>query len=102
MRIYKRVRDLREDHDKTQKKIAELLHMQLTVSDVMGAENVSFLFGQLYSLPNITRLPLIILLVVPTIEKSRHIVSAFCFCKEFFTFSLFVQSSAERSPLSSS
>jgi transcriptional regulator with XRE-family HTH domain len=31
MRIYKRVRDLREDHDKTQKEIAELLHMQLTV-----------------------------------------------------------------------
>ena len=31
MGIYKRVRDLREDNDKTQKEIAELLNMQLTV-----------------------------------------------------------------------
>ena len=31
MSIYKRVRDLREDHDKTQKEIASLLNMQLTV-----------------------------------------------------------------------
>ena len=31
MFIYRRVRDLREDHDKTQKQIAELLNMQLTV-----------------------------------------------------------------------
>lgn len=31
MFIYPRVRDLREDHDKTQKQIAELLNMQLTV-----------------------------------------------------------------------
>ena len=31
MFIYPRVRDLREDHDKTQKEIAALLHMQLTV-----------------------------------------------------------------------
>ena len=31
MSVYKRVRDLREDHDKTQKDIAEYLHMQLTV-----------------------------------------------------------------------
>lgn len=31
MFVYKRVRDLREDHDKTQKEIAELLNMQLTV-----------------------------------------------------------------------
>ena len=29
--IYKRVRDLREDSDKTQKQIAEYLNMQLTV-----------------------------------------------------------------------
>lgn len=29
--IYKRVRDLREDHDKTQKEVAEYLQMQLTV-----------------------------------------------------------------------
>lgn len=29
--LYRRVRDLREDHDKTQKEIADLLHMQLTV-----------------------------------------------------------------------
>lgn len=29
--IYRRVRDLREDKDKTQKEIAELLNMQLTV-----------------------------------------------------------------------
>ena len=28
---YRRVRDLREDHDKTQKEIAELLNVQLTV-----------------------------------------------------------------------
>lgn len=28
---YRRVRDLREDHDKTQKDIAALLNMQLTV-----------------------------------------------------------------------
>ena len=28
---YPRVRDLREDHDKTQKEIAMLLHMHLTV-----------------------------------------------------------------------
>lgn len=31
MFIYPRVRDLREDHDKTQKQIAEMLNMQLTV-----------------------------------------------------------------------
>lgn len=31
MPIYPRVRDFREDHDKTQKDIADLLHMQLTV-----------------------------------------------------------------------
>ena len=31
MLIYKRVREQREDHDKTQREIAELLHMQLTV-----------------------------------------------------------------------
>ena len=29
--VYRRVRDLREDNDKTQKEIAELLNMQLTV-----------------------------------------------------------------------
>ena len=28
---YRRIRDLREDHDKTQKEIAEMLNMQLTV-----------------------------------------------------------------------
>lgn len=31
MNCYKRVRDLREDNDKTQKEIACLLNMQLTV-----------------------------------------------------------------------
>ena len=31
MLVYKRVRDLREDNDKTQKEIAELLNMQVTV-----------------------------------------------------------------------
>ena len=31
MFVYRRVRDLREDRDKTQKQIAELLNMQLTV-----------------------------------------------------------------------
>ena len=31
MFIYKRVRDLREDHDKTQKEIATILNMQVTV-----------------------------------------------------------------------
>lgn len=31
MFVYRRVRDLREDHDKTQKDIAALLNMQLTV-----------------------------------------------------------------------
>ena len=31
MFVYRRVRDLREDHDKTQKEIAELLNVQLTV-----------------------------------------------------------------------
>ena len=31
MFIYPRVRDLREDSDKTQKQIAEILNMQLTV-----------------------------------------------------------------------
>ena len=31
MFIYRRVRDLREDHDKTQKEIASILNMQLTV-----------------------------------------------------------------------
>jgi len=31
MGVYKRVRDLREDNDKTQKQIAEYLNMQLTV-----------------------------------------------------------------------
>ena len=31
MFVYPRIRDLREDSDKTQKQIAELLHMQLTV-----------------------------------------------------------------------
>ena len=31
MALYRRMRDLREDNDKTQKQIAELLNMQLTV-----------------------------------------------------------------------
>ena len=31
MNIYPRIRDLREDHDKTQKQIAEMLNMQITV-----------------------------------------------------------------------
>ena len=31
MFVYKRVRDLREDHDKTQKEISQILNMQLTV-----------------------------------------------------------------------
>ena len=31
MYLYRRVRDLREDHDKTQRQIAEILNMQLTV-----------------------------------------------------------------------
>ncbi|MBR3993929.1 MAG: helix-turn-helix transcriptional regulator [Clostridia bacterium] len=31
MQIYRRVRDLREDNDKTQKEIAKYLNMQLTV-----------------------------------------------------------------------
>ena len=31
MFVFRRVRDLREDHDKTQKDIAALLNMQLTV-----------------------------------------------------------------------
>ncbi|MBR6740680.1 MAG: helix-turn-helix transcriptional regulator [Clostridia bacterium] len=31
MAVYRRVRDLREDHDKTQKEIAQLLNMQTTV-----------------------------------------------------------------------
>ena len=31
MNIYRRVRDLREDNDKTQKEIADVLNMQLTV-----------------------------------------------------------------------
>ena len=31
MYIYKRIRDLREDNDKTQKEIAEMLNMQPTV-----------------------------------------------------------------------
>ena len=31
MYIYRRIRDLREDNDKTQKQIAEMLNMQLTV-----------------------------------------------------------------------
>ena len=31
MLVYRRVRDLREDHDKTQKDIANLLNMQLTI-----------------------------------------------------------------------
>jgi len=31
MRIYRRIRDLREDADKTQKEIAAFLNMQLTV-----------------------------------------------------------------------
>ena len=31
MSVYKRVRDLREDHDKTQKDIATVLNMQPTV-----------------------------------------------------------------------
>ena len=31
MFVYRRVRDLREDHDKTQREIAEMLNMQLTV-----------------------------------------------------------------------
>lgn len=31
MFVYGRVRDLREDHDKTQKEIAALLNMQVTV-----------------------------------------------------------------------
>lgn len=31
MFVYRRVKDLREDHDLTQKQVAELLNMQLTV-----------------------------------------------------------------------
>ena len=31
MALYRRIRDLREDNDKTQKQIAEILNMQLTV-----------------------------------------------------------------------
>ena len=31
MALYRRVRDLREDNDKTQRQIAEILNMQLTV-----------------------------------------------------------------------
>ena len=31
MYIYKRIRDLREDKDKTQREIAEVLNMQVTV-----------------------------------------------------------------------
>lgn len=31
MFVYRRVRDLREDHDKTQRDIAQILNMQLTV-----------------------------------------------------------------------
>ena len=31
MLTYRRIRDLREDHDKTQKEIASVLNMQLTV-----------------------------------------------------------------------
>ena len=31
MFFYRRIRDLREDHDKTQKEIAAVLNMQLTV-----------------------------------------------------------------------
>lgn len=31
MFIYRRVRDLREDHDKTQREVADMLNMQLTV-----------------------------------------------------------------------
>ena len=31
MFVYRRVRDLREDHDKTQRDIANILNMQLTV-----------------------------------------------------------------------
>ena len=31
MAYYRRIRDLREDNDKTQKQIAEILNMQLTV-----------------------------------------------------------------------
>jgi len=31
MFVYRRVRDLREDHDKTQKEMAEVLNVQLTV-----------------------------------------------------------------------
>lgn len=31
MLVYRRVRDLREDKDKTQKQIADLLNMQVTV-----------------------------------------------------------------------
>lgn len=31
MSVYRRVRDLREDHDKTQRDIARVLNMQLTV-----------------------------------------------------------------------
>ena len=31
MSVYRRARDLREDHDKTQRDIAHILNMQLTV-----------------------------------------------------------------------
>ena len=31
MFVYRRVRDLREDYDKTQKEIAQMLNMQVTV-----------------------------------------------------------------------
>ncbi len=31
MSMYRRIRDLREDHDLTQRDVADILHMQLTV-----------------------------------------------------------------------
>lgn len=31
MKVFRRIRDLREDHDKTQKEMAQILNMQTTV-----------------------------------------------------------------------
>lgn len=46
MYLYHRIRDLREDHDKTQRDVAKYLNMQLTViSDMNGAKG-SCRFGR--------------------------------------------------------
>lgn len=60
MGVYRRVRDLREDNDKTQRQVAEYL-CRLPFTSVMSEEKENYRFGRQSNLQIIIRLRLIIL-----------------------------------------